>query len=74
MKMKNTHKCRYGCGKVLVYDQECGKPPFYEEDTGIHHTYKRCADLIGPDASTRFSEYKKRRYLDVKREDDIIGL
>lgn len=61
------NSCRFQCGKTLVYDPDIGNPPFKEVDTGIHHTFKRCAELIGSDASRRFEEYRKR-----KRERDQL--
>lgn len=39
-------ECKEGCGKLLIYDSSLPKPPFAEADSGIHHTYKRCAELL----------------------------
>jgi hypothetical protein len=42
----NERPCKYGCGKNIVFSDKVGKPPFVEVDSGEHHTYKRCADLL----------------------------
>lgn len=39
-------ECKEGCGKLLIYDSSLPKPPFAEADSGIHHTYKRCAEVL----------------------------
>jgi hypothetical protein len=57
----NTHKCRYGCDKVLVFDRDLPSPPFFEQDTGIHHTYKRCAEILGPKAKEAFARDAEER-------------
>lgn len=38
-------KCFDRCGKIIEYDPELAPPPFFEVDTGIHHTFKRCGSL-----------------------------
>lgn len=54
--MTNSQLCRYGCGKVIVFDGQLPSPPFFEQDTGIHHTYKRCAEILGPKAKEAFAK------------------
>ena len=57
-------KCKYNCGKELLYNKDLPSPPFQEEDTGIHHTFKRCAELLGTDrAKAEFSKDAKQRKL-----------
>jgi hypothetical protein len=54
--------CRYNCGKVIVFDAALPSPPYYEVVTGVHHTYKRCAELLGKErAATEFSKDAKER-------------
>lgn len=58
-----SRQCKYGCGRTIVYDNTLPSPPYREVDTGIHHTYKRCADLLGPNAKASFANDAAERML-----------
>ena len=60
--------CVFGCGKQIVYDSTLSGPSYREIDTGLHHSFKRCAEIIGdPDlARQRFHELKRKRIKEQK--------
>jgi hypothetical protein len=45
---KKMKKCRYGCGKMVFWDDSINdkKIKYRETDTGDLHDYPRCADLL----------------------------
>lgn len=46
--MTYVKPCRYGCGKKLEWRQENDetKGRFYETNSDIFHSYKRCKELL----------------------------
>ena len=43
-----TKPCKYGCGKKVFWNNDFkdSKIKWCEEDTGLLHSYPRCADLL----------------------------
>ena len=60
--------CIFGCGAKINYDSTLPGPSYREVNTGLHHSFKRCAELIGdPDvARQRFQELKRKRIKEQK--------
>ena len=60
--------CIFGCGAKINYDSTLPGPSYREVDTGLHHSFKRCAELIGdPEvARQRFQELKRKRIKEQK--------
>ena len=60
--------CIFGCGAKINYDSTLPGPSYSEVNTGLHHSFKRCAELIGdPDvARQRFQELKRKRIKEQK--------
>lgn len=61
---KVDKKCINGCGKDIYWDKsiEDSKLKWAECDSGIHHTYKRCADVLksqGKDATEMINTAKR---------------
>jgi hypothetical protein len=51
--------CVFGCGAKIRYGSTLLDPSYREVDTNLHHSFKRCADLIGEleVAKQRFQRY-----------------
>ena len=64
----NPRPCIFQCGKDIVYDSTLPNPSYREVGTGLHHSYKRCAEVIGdPEiARQRFQENKRKRIKEQK--------
>jgi hypothetical protein len=54
--MREPKLCRYGCGRKIVFDISLPSPPYREIDTAVHHTYKRCAEILGPKSKDAFGK------------------
>jgi len=64
----SPRECIFMCGKHIVYDSTLPNPSYREVETGLHHSNKRCAEVIGdPEvARQRFQEMKRKRIKEQK--------
>lgn len=53
------NSCVFGCGAKIRYGSILLDPSYREVDTNLHHSFKRCEDLIGEleVAKQRFQRY-----------------
>ena len=64
-------ECIFGCGAKIRYDSTLPGPSYREVDTNLHHSFKRCADLIGePEVAKQ--RFQRHTFTDGMGPDDQL--